>query len=374
MPAILLELSGTIQFSLSRAVGITSAIPKQIFGLIHLVTRRYTPEFEFVLKNLAGRVAYREASMLCQILENQSHLSLWTIPEEDLRYSCPTLATVIMGMRNAGEIDKKQAYIFLLRHMNSAIYKADSSFCVRARTFTSFVADLVLKSQLTSHLTIEQMDELLTNALPKALTARAVKGAKASVRLTTVHEAKGKEWQSVVIWNDVDDSFPAVVGGRRLSSDEFEEERRLHYIAWTRAREKLTVYSSKVKPSPFLLECDFSQCEEESLDVEETLRVLIKTKALEKPKVTIPSYVAVLSQLYEWMGSTDELSRNLVLDLVNDMGSVSAVANAVVSKLNLAVSSREALWETDYPFLLADTQEDMIIRCLVRVMSDNLNL
>ena len=76
------------------------------------------------------------------------------------------------------------------------------------------------------------------------------------VKLTTVHEAKGKEWDSVYIWNDNDGVFPAQVGQRGLTPAEYEEERRIHYIAWTRAKEKLVIFADKNNCSPFLNECD----------------------------------------------------------------------------------------------------------------------
>ncbi|HEY5545707.1 MAG TPA: 3'-5' exonuclease, partial [Gemmatimonadaceae bacterium] len=57
--------------------------------------------------------------------------------------------------------------------------------------------------------------------------------------LSTVHSAKGKEWDAVfVIWA-VDGWFPMA---RALGDDdELEEERRLMYVAMTRARDHLAV-------------------------------------------------------------------------------------------------------------------------------------
>ncbi len=57
--------------------------------------------------------------------------------------------------------------------------------------------------------------------------------------LSTVHSAKGKEWDAVfVIWA-VDGWFPSSRALR--SDDELEEERRLMYVALTRARNHLCV-------------------------------------------------------------------------------------------------------------------------------------
>jgi DNA helicase-2/ATP-dependent DNA helicase PcrA len=57
--------------------------------------------------------------------------------------------------------------------------------------------------------------------------------------LSTVHSAKGKEWDAVFIISAVDGLFPST---RSLGSDEeSEEERRLMYVAMTRARNHLSV-------------------------------------------------------------------------------------------------------------------------------------
>jgi DNA helicase-2/ATP-dependent DNA helicase PcrA len=57
--------------------------------------------------------------------------------------------------------------------------------------------------------------------------------------LSTIHSAKGQEWRSVFLLNAVDGCIPSdlAVGSR----DELEEERRLLYVAMTRARDELTL-------------------------------------------------------------------------------------------------------------------------------------
>ena len=57
--------------------------------------------------------------------------------------------------------------------------------------------------------------------------------------LSTVHSAKGKEWDAVFLIWAVDGWFPIA---RSLGTeDEIEEERRLMYVALTRARNLLSV-------------------------------------------------------------------------------------------------------------------------------------
>ena len=75
----------------------------------------------------------------------------------------------------------------------------------------------------------------------------------APLTLATAHGTKGLEWDHVVV---LADGFP----GRRSIADAaeperaLEEERRLAYVAWTRARRLLTLLFDPAAPSRFLLE------------------------------------------------------------------------------------------------------------------------
>src|SRR5450759_3395739 len=55
--------------------------------------------------------------------------------------------------------------------------------------------------------------------------------------LSTIHSAKGQEWKSVFVLNAVDGCLPSDLGTG--TSAEIEEERRLLYVAMTRAKEDL---------------------------------------------------------------------------------------------------------------------------------------
>ena len=79
------------------------------------------------------------------------------------------------------------------------------------------------------------------------------------VRIATVHEFKGKEADSVYIWNDSEGIFP--YRDAEGNFEQFEEERRIHYIACTRAREVSTVMYLRSKPGEFVKEMDLSNAE-----------------------------------------------------------------------------------------------------------------
>ena len=80
------------------------------------------------------------------------------------------------------------------------------------------------------------------DALAQMRVARARAGSR--VTLTSAHRSKGLEWDVVVVPGQNQGVFP-------VSDD--AEERRLAYVAWTRARERLhLVRDAERPPSPFL--------------------------------------------------------------------------------------------------------------------------
>src|SRR5438132_4805145 len=54
---------------------------------------------------------------------------------------------------------------------------------------------------------------------------------------TTIHSAKGQEWDAVFVLNLVDGCIPSDMASGKL--EQIDEERRLLYVAMTRAREHL---------------------------------------------------------------------------------------------------------------------------------------
>lgn len=93
-----------------------------------------------------------------------------------------------------------------------------------------------------------------------------------SVVLSTIHSAKGLEWSAVIILDLVEDRFPSRHAVTR--ADDFEEERRLMYVACTRARERLMLFvpsslyqrgeggNQPAAPSPFVRELPAALYEE----------------------------------------------------------------------------------------------------------------
>jgi len=90
------------------------------------------------------------------------------------------------------------------------------------RSFESFLSDLALEPPNTSLSEVEKganKDEFLT--------------------LSTIHSAKGLEWQAVFIAGVVEGRFPSVYSYNSI--EDMEEERRLMYVAATRAKNYLYI-------------------------------------------------------------------------------------------------------------------------------------
>jgi superfamily I DNA/RNA helicase len=78
----------------------------------------------------------------------------------------------------------------------------------------------------------------------------------APLTLATAHGTKGLEWDHVAVVGMEAGRFPSrrSVESAPEPARALEEERRLAYVAWTRARRSLTLMYDPAAPSPFLLE------------------------------------------------------------------------------------------------------------------------
>ena len=124
--------------------------------------------------------------------------------------------------------------------------------------------------------TISAIKDLLDRYAEKAIPVLTTIGRhrapnKHFVTLSTAHSAKGREWNTVYIVCDDIYAFPSQVSIDILSSmgdpkavkNFIEAERRLHYVAMTRARETLHIVGGDIPPGMFL---------QEALSDEEALR------------------------------------------------------------------------------------------------------
>lgn len=90
----------------------------------------------------------------------------------------------------------------------------------------------------------------------RILTDDNVQDAKTGIILTTAHSSKGLEYDTVYLMDVYDGQFPGSnaieIFGRKRDMDLIQEERRLFYVAMTRAKSNLNVFSIKGKASSFV--------------------------------------------------------------------------------------------------------------------------
>lgn len=85
---------------------------------------------------------------------------------------------------------------------------------------------------------------------------QSIRDDAAGIELTTVHRAKGREWPTVVIFAFDDDQLPHqraldVTPEARAAGEGLEAERRVAYVAMTRAKDRLHILTTTGRMSPF---------------------------------------------------------------------------------------------------------------------------
>lgn len=251
LPAMLLDKINKFAYSISgEGMTLNSYIGTTALSIIKLFTERSTPAVKRALNCLAWD-SYGINNLMTVCKTNK--LSIWDIDEKDLAYSCPSIAERLITWRNYRKNNgDMRALKYVLQDYRTRIFVKDSQF------------NLVMRSMLT---TIESLLEYSGNDtvedflydleyMNERLKAR-VHNDRCFVKIVTVHEFKGKEADSVYIWNDSEDVFP--IKKSMGSESQLEEERRIHYIACTRAKKKSTIVYLKNKKGMFVEEMDLSE-------------------------------------------------------------------------------------------------------------------
>ena len=158
--------------------------------------------------------------------------------------------------------------------------------------------------------------EMLAGQEPNALRLldrleelRMLIAAKADVNsdvpfvLSTIHSSKGLEYDRVVLLDAFDGVLPAkpeICCRTPEDTRQYEEDRRLFYVAMTRARHKLVLFDCKTMPSVFVQEVIFNLPEsraERELAKAETNRVLGRNKPATAGPALPPVDVAAVTRV-----------------------------------------------------------------------------
>jgi hypothetical protein len=87
----------------------------------------------------------------------------------------------------------------------------------------------------------------------RRLSLRKARDDRDGIELTTVHRAKGRQWPRVVVVACDEDVLPHR-NALQEAGEGVEAERRVAYVAFTRATEELSILSTEERPSRFLHE------------------------------------------------------------------------------------------------------------------------
>ncbi len=161
---------------------------------------------------------------------------------------------VVISSRERGE-----AYVHEVSDDDSAI--VDRTASLVRQELRQVPADRILVLSRTNHLLEDVIEACRRNGVPVGNPDRDVQG----VRILSAHKAKGLEADIVIVANASDHLFgfpskvenPDVLEPVRMSAgDAPAEERRLFYVAITRAMKRLHLVSRQGLPSPYLAEIE----------------------------------------------------------------------------------------------------------------------
>lgn len=262
VPTIAFELfAPEINYAVSNGVSLGTKLSRMVFGSMDLFDKRYNDGFGSILRDLFPPKASMSIKHLTTLMVANPQMTIFDVDDSTYYKTMPGIAPLMCKLKayyysTAGD-GKRKAYMYLLRYMSTNLFDRDTSFCIKGRYLTNFVYDLLANGFMEDK-SFTELSNLFNSELPARIETHRRKSAyvPTSCTLSTVHDSKGKEWDSVYIWNDSMGTFPVkLVAG--LTQETYEEERRLHYIAWTRPRKQLTVLYDANNPSPFLTECTF---------------------------------------------------------------------------------------------------------------------
>ena len=116
--------------------------------------------------------------------------------------------------------------------------------------------DVIVASLLGWAVGVPTLDALASALAEARAQLVALRVDDAPLTLATAHATKGLEFDHVIVVGMEAGRFPSAraVGSADDPVRAYEEERRLGYVAWTRAKRSLTLLYDPSVPSPFLLE------------------------------------------------------------------------------------------------------------------------
>lgn len=302
MPALIFDKLNLFSFSISgEGMTLDSYIGRTVLSIIRLMTDKSTQ----AVKNALNLLTYDSYSInnLMKVCKTNK-LSIWTINARDLQYSCPSIASLVLDWREYretnGEIPTLQK---ILEDYRLKVFNKDNQFNEVVRSVIMSVEALL------TYLDYSYADEFLMELEDINERLKGRKDAKkAQIRIATVHEFKGKEADSVYVWNASRHVFP--YRSAEDSEEEMEEERRIFYIANTRARKRSSIMTIKGRESMFLSEMNLEGAEDLCEDDTISGSLINKTDEALKTEANL--------RKFEEVGVTSDSEENEFWDLEDE--------------------------------------------------------
>lgn len=257
IPAFTMEAGRRFDFSISSdSMTMNSPLCRKLINVTSLFIEKSTPAVKDSLSMVVGRANAYELTYLMKVLK-QNNKSIWDIPKEDLVYSCRSLVSFVDDVKKIYMPDgvrvrenEVKALDFVYKYLIAKVFNGDSVYSTNAREYISTLLFVLESGNFeTVYEFIEELD-IINHRLDGRIGKKG-----ANVVISTVHEFKGKECDSVYVWNDIDGVFPSSKCDVE-DEDQLDEERRVHYIACTRAKEKSSIYTLSGKTGLFVREMD----------------------------------------------------------------------------------------------------------------------
>lgn len=287
VPAMALASEG-IDFSLSSSeMTLNGSVGNSAQGVIDLVNNGTGTLALKALGDLISDTTVAEGNnILVEAMRKyikESNTGIWGISDEDLMYSLPDkVATRLIAWKTKYNktFGGSEVLVDVLGYLVDKLDKGRSASPWNLRRCAVFTA---LRNMAISEGPDSKIADVSRKfgALRDMLSSKYEtfkRGYSRAVEIATVHEYKGREAQSVYVWNASKGVFPNKLAISSGKQEDYEEERRIFYIACTRARETETIFSLKGSKSPFLPEMDLSHAEgvEEMASVRGTLGIKLE--------------------------------------------------------------------------------------------------
>lgn len=179
-----------------------------------------------------------------------------------------SLRMLVSDIKALSELPPKKFFSHLEKSIHYLLWMRDYASYANQEYADLLSKYKVLKSEAFSHnsmedwfIEVEKQKKIIQEKKKKKNREDKEKG----VRLSTFHSSKGLEWDKVYII----DANEGIAPSRKATTDkDIEEERRLFYVAMTRAKTELYIYFDSMgkEPSRFLEESGAGQCNEEIVE------------------------------------------------------------------------------------------------------------